>query len=68
MLADLPEAGGEDAARKIQEEIQTLVEWNNQLNEETVQLVVRAEAIEKLKGQQSFLEHLRASKRFVRPE
>jgi chromosome segregation ATPase len=66
MVGDMPPVSeGEEERRK---EIEALVERNNCLNEETMKLVARAEAIEKLKNQQSFLEHLRASTRFVRPD
>jgi hypothetical protein len=68
MVGDMPDVGADEATRAMSEDIQALLDSNNRLNEETVRLVARAEAIEKLRSQQSFLEHLRSSKRFVRPE
>lgn len=57
-----------DISASLSNEIDALTEKNNQLNEEIVELMVRAEAIEKMKNQHSYLEHIRSSSIFMKPE
>lgn len=57
-----------DISANLSNEIDVLTEKNNQLNEEIIELMVRAEAIEKMKNQHSFLEHIRSSSIFMKPE
>lgn len=57
-----------DVSTSLSNDIDALTERNNQLNEEIMELMVRAEAIEKMKNQHSFLEHIRSSSVFMKPE
>ena len=58
----------DDLGTRLSNEIDALNEKNNTLNEEIMALIAKAEAIDKMKTQHSFLEHLRSSSVFLQPE
>lgn len=62
------ENGNSDMSSTLSNDIDALTERNNHLNDEIVELLVRAEAIEKMKNQHSFLEHVRSSSVYLKPE
>lgn len=57
-----------DGESRLQNEIEELVERTKALDEEVNKIVARTEAIERMKQQKSFLEHLRSSTKYIKPE
>jgi hypothetical protein len=60
--------GDDDVVTVLNNEVEALVDRDHRLKEETMAAMVRAEAIERLKSQQSYLAKLRSSAQFLKPE
>ena len=67
MVGDVGDEADDDGS-KLADGIAELVERANRTNAETIEMIAKAEAIERLKQQRSFLEHLRSSTKYIKPE
>ena len=57
-----------DITSQLSNEIDELTDRNNALNEEIIEIMAKAESIERMRDHQSFLEHIRSSSIFLKPE
>ena len=67
MVGDVGDEADDDGS-KLADGIAELVERANRTNAETIEMIAKAEAIERLKQQRSYLEHLRSSTKYIKPE